>query len=65
VAEISKLLSVVEAAARMSVSRFTLRTWLRQRRIPYIRLGRRVLVDPRDLDRFIQANRVEERRPSR
>lgn len=64
-AEISKLLSVVEAAARMSVSRFTLRTWLRQRRIPYIRLGRRVLVDPRDLDRFIQANRVEERRPSR
>ena len=63
--EISKLLSVVEAAARMSVSRFTLRSWLRQRRLPYIRLGRRILVDPCDLDRFIQGNRIEERKPSR
>ncbi len=57
----SQLLSVVQAAARIGVSRFTLRVWLRQRRIPYVRLGRRVLIDPRDLERFIQAGRVDVR----
>jgi len=55
------LLSVVAAANLVGVSKYTLRSWIRQRRISHIRLGRRVLLDPRDLDRFVQAGRIEAR----
>jgi len=56
-----QLLSVVEVAAHLGVSRFTVRSWLRQARIPYVRLGRRVLLEPIEVQRFIEANRVEAR----
>jgi excisionase family DNA binding protein len=53
-----RLLSVVEAAGMIGVSQYTLRAWLRQRRLAHLRLGRRVLFDPTDLARFIASNRV-------
>jgi excisionase family DNA binding protein len=55
----TNLLSVDEAAARLGVSKYTLRGWLFQRRLPHVKLGRRVLVDPADIERFIQDNRIE------
>lgn len=58
-------LSVHEAAARLGVSRFTLRAWLRQRRIPYFRLGRRVVLSDADVERFLAAHRVEAREAER
>ena len=57
--EIQRLLSIDEAAARLGVSKYTLRGWLFQRRLPHVKLGRRVLVDPNDLDRFIETSRVK------
>jgi excisionase family DNA binding protein len=54
-------LSIRAAAAIAGVSPYTLRTWLRQRRLAHIRLGRRVVIDPRDLEKFVQAGRVEAR----
>lgn len=57
-----KLLSVVLAADICGVSPHTLRAWLRQRRLPHVRLGRRVLLDPSDLRRFIGENRIDEAR---
>lgn len=57
--DLQKNLSVVEAAVRIGVSPFTMRTWLRQRRIPFIRAGRRILLSPEDIERFLAANRVE------
>jgi len=59
------LVSVDEGARMMGISKFTVRSWLRQARLSYIRLGRRVMLDPRDIERFIESNRVEERKPSR
>ncbi len=59
------LVSVRAGAGMMGISRFTLRSWLRQGRLSYIRLGRRVMLDPREIEAFIQAGRVEARRPSR
>lgn len=53
------LLSVPDAARRCSVSPFTLRRWLRLRRLPHVRLGRRVLLAEADLAEFISAHRVE------
>ena len=53
-----RLLSVVEAAGMIGASQYTLRAWLRQRRLAHLRLGRRILFDPADLARFVQANRV-------
>lgn len=57
--------SVVEAADWCGVSKFTMRAWLRQRRIPFFKLGRRVVVDAADVDAFLRAHRVEAREEAR
>lgn len=49
------------AAAHIGVSKYTLRAWLRQRRIAHIRAGRRILIARGDVSRFLHANRVEAR----
>jgi excisionase family DNA binding protein len=46
-------LSLVQAAARLGVSPHTLRGWAKyRRRVPYLRLGRRLLFRPQDLEAF-------------
>ncbi len=54
-------LSIAEAAAILGVSRFTLRAWVRQRRLAFHRLGRRIVIDRGDLEQFLQAHRVPAR----
>ncbi|HZF03677.1 MAG TPA: helix-turn-helix domain-containing protein [Patescibacteria group bacterium] len=49
-----QLLDVDGAARLLSVSVHTIRAWVRQHRVPVTRLGRRVLFDPRALDRFVR-----------
>ncbi len=58
-------LSVEQAAQRMGVAPVTVRSWLRQGRIAYHRLGRRIVFEPKDLDRFLADHRVEARQSSR
>lgn len=58
-----QLLSIQEAAERLGISVFTLRTWVSQRRVEFIKMGRRVLFHPDALDRKIQACTVGESRP--
>ena len=53
------LIGMAEAAKLLGVSRFTVRSWLRNRRLPFYRLGRRVLVDARDVEAFLARGRVE------
>lgn len=55
------LLHVHDAAARLGVSIYTIRSWLRQRRLAYVRAGRRVLVPASEVDRFIAAHTVPAR----
>jgi excisionase family DNA binding protein len=57
--ETDKLLSIEEGAVQLGISPLTMRAWIRQRRLPYIQLGRRILLDPKDVQRFIDANRVK------
>jgi excisionase family DNA binding protein len=50
------------AAERLGISPHTLRFWAIYRGlVPYVRLGRRILFRPEDLEAFEQANRVEAR----
>jgi len=57
------LLTVLEAAQRLRVSEYTLRGWISQRRIPYVKIGRRTLFNPADLDNLIKDSTVEPRKP--
>ena len=51
-ASAERLLSAQEAAQYLNLSLHTLRTWVCERRIPFIKLGRRVLFRQEDLARF-------------
>jgi excisionase family DNA binding protein len=57
------LLTVDEAARRLGVSKYTLRGWVSQRRIPYVKIGRRTLFKPTDLDNLIKDSTVVPRSP--
>lgn len=52
------LLSVADLEARSGVSRHTWRSWLRARRLPAVRLGRRLLVTEEDFRAYVAQNRV-------
>lgn len=59
------LCDVRGAAAALGLSAFTVRKWVRERRIPIVRLGRAIRFDPRALERFIERNTLEEREAQR
>ncbi len=54
----SKLVDVKTAAERLGVSSFTVRAWIRQRRLAHAKLGRRVLISEDALERFVAQNTV-------
>ena len=52
------LFSVEEAATYLKIAVWTLRHWVSQRKIPFVRLGRLVRFRQADLDAFISKNIV-------
>jgi len=52
-----RLLTIREAAQYLAVSVSTLYGWVWQRRIPFVKIGRALRFDPRDLAAFIEANK--------
>jgi excisionase family DNA binding protein len=58
----NNLLSVTDAAQRLGISRHTLNGWVSKRKIPFVKLGRRTLLNPADLERIIKANTFEPKR---
>jgi excisionase family DNA binding protein len=59
--ELPRLTDIRGASEMLRVSPHTLRKWIRQRRLPVVRLGRAIRFDPRALERFIERNTVDER----
>jgi excisionase family DNA binding protein len=54
--------SLGEAAARLGISPHTLRLWaVYQRRVPFLRLGRRIVFREQDLSDFERRNLMEVR----
>jgi len=50
-------IGVKEAALAVGLSPWMIRSWIRQGKVGAIRLGRRVMVEPAELQRLVQAGR--------
>jgi excisionase family DNA binding protein len=64
--ENSALMTVDEAAAYLRLASWTLRHWVCQKKIPYVRLGRSVRFRRKDMERFVTQNlhgKPDERNP--
>jgi excisionase family DNA binding protein len=53
-----KLYSVLEAAELLGLSHWTLRTYIKARKLNPVRIGKRVLLETSELERFIKQSRV-------
>jgi excisionase family DNA binding protein len=53
------LLNIQEAAELLGIKAWTLRQWLSQRRIAYVKVGRLTRLRREDITAFIEANRRE------
>ncbi|OHB72092.1 MAG: hypothetical protein A2W23_08635 [Planctomycetes bacterium RBG_16_43_13] len=49
-----RLLDIKDAGVYLSISHWTIRELLNRGEIPYCRIGRKILLDLRDLDRFVE-----------
>ncbi len=56
-----RLISVEDAARYLGVKKSTIYSWAWRRKIPSVKMGRRLLFDQEDLDRMIAAGKREER----
>lgn len=53
------LLNLREGAKELKISIHTLRAWTYQKRIPFVRLGRRILLRREDLEELVKKNVIE------
>jgi len=61
------LMTVEETAAYLRLAPWTIRHWVCQKKIPYVRLGRSVRFRRKDMERFVSQNlhgKAEERNGS-
>jgi excisionase family DNA binding protein len=52
------LLTEPEAAEILGIATATLRRWLQGGQLPYFKLGKKIWIDPADVQAFIMHNRV-------
>lgn len=62
--ELERLLNNTEAAKLLNISPFSLRGKVSRKEVPHIKVGRRTLFSPTDLQAWVEANKVQPR-PSR
>ncbi len=56
-----RLVSVEDAAKYLGVQKSTIYSWASRRKIPSVKMGRRLLFDQEDLDRMIEVGKRRER----
>jgi len=52
-------LRVQDIVERMHVSEETVRIWIRQKKLPAIRIGRDYFIDPADFEEFLKRHRTD------
>ena len=50
-------IGIRDAAKAVGLSVWTLRAWIRQGKVAAVRLGRRVMIEPGELHRMVQAGK--------
>lgn len=50
--------SINDAAAALNISHWSLRKYIRQGRLAAVRIGRRVLIEPSELERLIEQGKA-------
>jgi excisionase family DNA binding protein len=55
--EMKLSMGMKEAAAQLGISHWTLRHYVRIGKLPSVRIGRRVLVEPAELERLVTEGR--------
>ena len=55
---VPKLLSVKELAPLIKVNKSTLYFWANQGKIPHVKLEKRVLFDPKDIEDWLRENKI-------
>lgn len=53
-----RLLNIQEAAKYLSAHVHFIRTKIRSRELPHLRLGKRFVIDKRDLDKFVEREKI-------
>ena len=54
-----RLLNIREVSEYLGLSTNTLYTWISQKKIPYVKMGRLSKFDKKDLDKWIESKKVE------
>lgn len=54
---LNDLLSTSEVAGKLGISKYTLYNWVRDRKIPHIRVGQDLKFDPTDLQTWLAAHK--------
>jgi excisionase family DNA binding protein len=55
----ARKLSVGQAAEELGISPHTVRAWVRERKIEFFRIGRRILIDEKAISALLEDARVE------
>ena len=55
------LINVKQLSESTGLSVFTLYSWINQKRIPYVKVGRLVRFDPKKIEKWIDEKTVEEK----
>ena len=53
------LISITELAKRLGVSINTIYSWVNQRKIPYVKMGRLLRFDLNDIEKWVTDKKVE------
>jgi excisionase family DNA binding protein len=53
-----RLIDINEAGEYLRVSKNTIYSWICQRKIPFVKMGRLVRFDLRDIDKWVEKNKV-------
>ena len=53
-----RLLGLKDAAVYLSAHLWAVRQMVRNRELPFVKIGRKILIDRVDLDRYVERNKV-------